>query len=284
MYEGETLALLGESGSGKSTLLRIICGLEIPDSGELRIGGKLFNSDKTHVKPENRNIGLVFQDNALFPHLSVAGNIAFGLKRGAKASVLTELMETTKLKGLEKRMPHELSGGQQQRVALARALATNPQLLLLDEPFSTLDHSLKNEIRAEIKEVIRSSGKSCIIVTHHMDDATSMADRIAILQDGKMIQTGTPRELYESPVNTYVAKLFGTINTIDGKVVRAENIEVGTGDHKAMVEESYFENGHYILHLRYNGDMVKALSHSDVAVGEGTSFAIKKELHFSSDR
>ncbi|MBL4704388.1 MAG: ABC transporter ATP-binding protein [Flavobacteriales bacterium] len=282
MKKGETFALLGESGSGKSTLLRIICGLEIPDAGELTIGGSTFNAPGTFVKPEKRNIGLVFQDNALFPHLNVFKNIAFGVSRKSnKKEIVEELISTTKLSGLENRMPHELSGGQQQRVAIARALAIQPSLLLLDEPFSTLDHSLKNEIRDEVKQIIKDAGISCIIVTHHIDDATSMADRIAILQQGKLIQLATPKEIYDRPVNEYVAKLFGTVNELNGNIFRSEDVLIGAGSKEGLVTAAYFENGHYVVHLNHESRSIKALSHERIEIGEMVKFEISKHLSFT---
>ena len=278
MSDGETIALLGESGSGKSTLLRIICGLEIPDSGEVFLDGIKYNDDQVFVRPEHRNIGLVFQDNALFPHLSVVKNIGFGIKGSNKKDAIQQMVQITRLEGLENRLPHELSGGQQQRVAIGRALATQPQLLLMDEPFSTLDHSLKNEIRSEVRRIIHASGKPCILVTHQIDDATALADRIAVLEKGKLVQIGSSEELYETPSSLYVARLLGTVNEIDGKLVRAEHIEVGTGEKVASLEMQYFETANYVLQLNYKGKLLQALSQNPFTVGEQIPFTITKEL------
>ncbi|MDG2330573.1 MAG: ABC transporter ATP-binding protein [Flavobacteriales bacterium] len=282
MQKGETIAILGESGSGKTTLLRIICGLEDIDSGELSINHKVLNNNNTFLRPENRNIGLVFQDNALFPHLNVFNNIAFGVSRKMnRFEKVSSLMAITKLTGLEKRMPHELSGGQQQRVALARALATEPELLLLDEPFSTLDHSLKNEIRSEIKDIIKTSGVSCIIVTHHIDDATSMADRIAILKDGKLIQINTSKIIFDNPASEYVAKLFGTVNQLDGVFFRAKDLILGEGNRVAAVRESYFENGLFQTTLEYNNQVMRCVHSTFLPIETKIHFSIKKNLSFS---
>lgn len=282
MKKGETIAILGESGSGKTTLLRIISGLEQVDSGDLIVNNTILNNATTFVRPEKRNVGLVFQDNALFPHLNVLKNITFGISRkfnrDEKAAALITI---TKLNGLEKRMPHELSGGQQQRVALARALATEPELLLLDEPFSTLDYSLKDEIRSEIKEIIKSTGVSCILVTHHIDDATSMSDRIAILKEGRLIQMGTTKSIFDTPANEYVAKLFGTINQLDGDYFRAQDLVLGEGDRTAIVLECYFENGFYVVTLQHSNQILRAINAESIPIGTKINFTIKKKLSFS---
>jgi len=282
MQKGETIAILGESGSGKTTLLRIICGLEQIDTGELIINHEVLNDNSTFLRPEKRNIGLVFQDNALFPHLNVFNNIAFGVSRKTnRFEKVSSLMAITKLTGLEKRMPHELSGGQQQRVALARALATEPELLLLDEPFSTLDHSLKNEIRTEIKEIIKTSGVSCIIVTHHIDDATSMADRIAILKNGELIQMNTSKFIFDNPVNEYVAKLFGIVNEVDGVFFRAQDLILGEGNREAIVRASYFENGLFQTTLQYKNQLMYCPHPKFLPIETNINFSIKKNLSFS---
>jgi iron(III) transport system ATP-binding protein len=211
--DGEILALLGPSGCGKTTALRLIAGLERPDGGTVEIGGRRVAGDGAWVPPERRRVGLVFQDWALFPHLDVRANVAFGLPRGATARV-EELLEMVHLTGLERRMPHELSGGQQQRVAVARALAPSPDVLLLDEPFSNLDAQLRAEVRAEVSDVLRATGTTAVLVTHDQDEALSFADRVAVMLDGRVRQTGTPYDVYATPADGRVARLLGDANLL----------------------------------------------------------------------
>lgn len=198
MKKGEILSILGDSGSGKSTVLRLIAGLEVPKHGEMQVNGEVIVDDQTYVLPEKRGIGMVFQDYALFPHMTVKENILFGLSRSSrkeKEDRLQEVLALVNLIGFEKRYPYELSGGQQQRVALARALAPRPSLLLLDEPFSNLDASLQERIRAELKDIIKETGITSIFVTHNPEDAVQIADRVLILQGGLVQQEGDPQEI-----------------------------------------------------------------------------------------
>jgi iron(III) transport system ATP-binding protein len=218
---GEILALLGESGSGKTTLLRMIAGFERPTSGEILIDGKKVSGNDVFIEPEERGIGVVFQDYALFPHLKVKENMAFGLKgldRPVKNARIREMMELTGTVSLEDRYPHELSGGQKQRIALARALAPGPALILFDEPFSSIDSMIKMQMRKEIRGILKTAGSTAIFVTHDTKDAMSMADRICMLRKGRSIQTGTPGELYDHPLNAYVANFFGKTNLIPAEV------------------------------------------------------------------
>jgi iron(III) transport system ATP-binding protein len=213
---GEILALVGESGSGKTTLLRLIAGLEHPDNGVILLSGDKIVEGKRSVKPNRRKVGMVFQDYALFPHLTILENIKFGLDKNitdpeglAKATLkLVGLMEN------HNKYPHQLSGGQQQRVALARAIAPQPSILLMDEPFSNLDAMLKDQVREEIRQIIKKTGVTAIFVTHDTKDALSTADRIAILHKGRLQQIDTPRNLYEHPANAYVANFFGKRNEL----------------------------------------------------------------------
>jgi iron(III) transport system ATP-binding protein len=221
VVRGEILALLGESGSGKTTLLRMIAGFERPSSGEILIDGRMVAGKGIFVEPEKRGIGVVFQDYALFPHLRVRENMEFGLARlgrEAKNRRIKEMMELTGTLTLERRYPHELSGGQKQRIALARALAPGPALILFDEPFSSIDSMLKSQMRKELKTILRKAGSTAVFVTHDTRDAMAMANRICMLRKGKSIQTGTPDELYNSPVNAYVASFFGKTNLIRAEV------------------------------------------------------------------
>lgn len=214
--QGEILALVGESGSGKTTLLRLIAGLEHPNSGSILLSGDKIVEGNKSVPSNKRKVGMVFQDYALFPHLTIMENVKFGLKdiAGDKDSIAKE---TLKLVGLHEnfsKYPHELSGGQQQRVALARAIAPQPSILLMDEPFSNLDALLKDQVREEIRQIIKKTGVTAIFVTHDTRDALSTADRIAILHKGRLQQIDTPRQLYQQPVNPYVANFFGKRNEI----------------------------------------------------------------------
>ncbi|MDP0488820.1 MAG: ABC transporter ATP-binding protein [Fusobacterium sp. JB021] len=184
---GEIIAILGKSGSGKSTLLRILSGFEQPYKGSILIDDKVLIDDKTNVPTEKRNIGMLFQDYALFPHLTVEKNIEFGLKKKNKSEKVKEMLELVEMEGFGKRFPHELSGGQQQRIALARSLAPSPNLILLDEPFSNLDTELKEHIREHLKSIIKKSNTTAIFVTHDFAD-TSIADKIIYLENGKIIE------------------------------------------------------------------------------------------------
>lgn len=222
MEKGEIVAITGESGCGKTTLLRLIAGLEVPNNGTITIHNQIVADAKTWVKPEKRKVGMVFQDYALFPHLTVYDNIAFGLTKDInKKQRINELLVLVGLQGYEKRYPHELSGGQQQRVALARALAPSPAVLLLDEPFSNLDEVLKEQVREELHQIIRQSNITTLLVTHDTKDALTMADRIAVMRRGVLQQCSPPKELYENPENEYVAKFFGKINILENENTKA---------------------------------------------------------------
>lgn len=220
--EGEFFSILGPSGSGKTTLLRIIAGLDSLDKGEILIGGKLVAKDSWQIPPEKRGIGLVFQDPALFPHLNVFENIAFGIeglsKQERKRRVF-ELLELVGLSGYEGRYPHELSGGEKQRVALARALAPRPKVLLLDEPFANLDYELKRELGEETRSIAKKQNITVLMVTHDREEALCLSDRIGILSlRGCLEQVGTPEEVYFSPKNIFVASFLGKANFIRGKI------------------------------------------------------------------
>jgi iron(III) transport system ATP-binding protein len=217
---GEFFFLLGPSGCGKTTLLRLLAGFEQADSGMILFDGK----DVSRVQPQHRNCSMVFQSYALWPHLSVTENVAFGLENrktpsGEMARKINEILQLVHLEGYEKRFPNQLSGGQQQRVALARALVINPQLLLLDEPLSNLDARLRAEMRIEILNLHRKTGITTVYVTHDQEEALSMADRIAFLDKGDLIQAGTPRELYTRPAASATARFLGNANLIEGTIL-----------------------------------------------------------------
>lgn len=218
--DGSFTAILGASGSGKTTLLRIVAGFERPDSGEVWLGDELVDDGgPRYIACERRRIGYVPQEGALFPHLSVGRNVGFGLPRdAARPKRVDELLELVGLAGFRRRYPHQLSGGQQQRVALARALAIGPELVLLDEPFSSLDAAMRASVRSEVLDVLRLAGTTSVLVTHDQDEALSMADQVAVLRDGVVAQLDTPAGLYGHPEDAGVAQFLGEANLIEGEV------------------------------------------------------------------
>jgi iron(III) transport system ATP-binding protein len=214
---GTLTAILGASGVGKTTLLRIIAGFETADSGSVMVDDVVVDDGRHRLSPQRRRIGYVPQDGALFPHLTVRGNVAFALSRKERrGEVAREIIELVGLTALQDRYPHQLSGGEQQRVALGRALACRPRLVLLDEPFSSLDASLRATVRAEVLSVLRTTGTTAVLVTHDQDEALSSADRVAIMRDGRITQEGTPRDIYQRPVDPETAAFVGTANLVDG--------------------------------------------------------------------
>lgn len=221
LKKGEILALVGESGSGKTTLLRLIAGLEHPDSGTIQLAGNTIVNGQKSLPANKRKTGMVFQDYALFPHLTIFENVRFGLSGLSKDAAEQRVHEALELTGLKedvKKYPHQLSGGQQQRVALARALAPRPELLLMDEPFSNLDTILRDQVREEVQQIIKSVGITAILVTHDTKDAFSTADKIAVMLGGKLLQIDTPDALYNEPKSAYVAELFGKSNNLEAIV------------------------------------------------------------------
>ena len=230
--KGEIVALLGPSGCGKTTALRLIAGFEAPDHGWIEIGGRMVASQGLFVPPERRGVGMVFQDYALFPHLTVRENVAFGLRHwnGAQQrSRIAEALELVGLSELEGRYPHELSGGQQQRVALARALAPSPQVVLLDEPFSNLDADMRAQMREDVHTILHQAGTTSIFVTHDQEEAFMIADRVGVLNQGRLEQIDQPDVIYHTPATRFVARFVGSADFIPG-VVQVEGIstELGT--------------------------------------------------------
>lgn len=222
--ENDIVALLGPSGCGKSTILRAIAGFEGIDQGAIKINHKTVTQQKIVVPPNKRNIGMVFQDFALFPHLSIAKNIGYGLK-GSKSEVthrVNELLSLIKMESYGNRMPHELSGGQQQRVAVARALSQKPEIVLLDEPFSSLDTSLRSQLRQEIRDILKAEKVSALIVTHDQAEAFEFSDRIIVMKAGTKIQEGTPKMIYQSPISAWCARFVGHANFISGDLVKEQ--------------------------------------------------------------
>ena len=228
---GEIISLLGPSGCGKTTTLRLIAGLEPLQEGTIKIGGLTASSEDNHTPPENRNVGMMFQDYALFPHLSVFDNVMFGLGKISKderRDRATKALADVGLSEHRDRKPATLSGGQQQRVALARAIAPNPQLLLLDEPFSDLDTELRRNVRTDTIRVLKSAGVGALMVTHDPEEALYMSDRIAVMKDGRIEQIGPPMDLYNNPRSLYVARLFSEINEFTG-IVKNGMVETALG-------------------------------------------------------
>jgi ABC-type Fe3+/spermidine/putrescine transport system ATPase subunit len=219
---GEIVSFLGPSGCGKTTTLRIVAGLERPDAGEIRIGRALVNA----LPPWKRNIGMVFQSYALFPHMTVAENVAFGLRmrRSGRAAVDNDVaaaLAQVRLVGMGGRRPSELSGGQRQRVALARAIVTRPSVLLLDEPLAALDRQLRESMQIEIRQIQRAVGITTIFVTHDQEEALTISDRVVVMEDGRIVQTGTPAEIYERPQTRFVSDFVGFSNVLPGRVTEA---------------------------------------------------------------
>ncbi len=217
VYSGEIFALLGPSGCGKTTTLRLIAGFEKADAGTITVAGRVFANGQVHVPPEVRGIGFVFQDFALFPHKNVLDNVAFGLRKMRKKTRRARAMEVLEMVGLadfHARLPHHLSGGEQQRVALARSIVARPRLLLLDEPFSSLDPGLRQATREEVRALLKSEGISAVLVTHSQEEALSFAERLAVMKIGTVEQIGTPVEVYRQPKTAYVADFLGQTNFI----------------------------------------------------------------------
>jgi putrescine transport system ATP-binding protein len=240
IQQGEIFALLGSSGSGKSTLLRMLAGFELPSSGQIILAGK----DIVSLAPYERPINMMFQSYALFPHLTVWDNIAFGLRRDGmpKADIeerVAQMLDLVQLKQYAKRKPHQLSGGQQQRVALARSLAKRPQLLLLDEPLGALDAKLRERTQLELVDIIEKVGVTCVLVTHDQEEAMTMATRIGVMSEGKILQVGKPSDIYETPNCRFVADFIGSVNLFKGTV------EVDEADHVVV---SSPECKHYVSH------------------------------------
>jgi iron(III) transport system ATP-binding protein len=226
---GSFTSILGPSGSGKTTLLRVIAGFERADNGAVRLGSELVDGAGRFVAPERRRIGYVPQDGSLFPHLSVEQNVGFGLpRRERRGEPVAQLLEMVGLQGLAGRYPHELSGGQQQRVALARALAIEPSLVLLDEPFASLDASLRAALRQDVRRVLREAGTTALLVTHDQDEALSLADRVAVIRDGRIGQYDTPQALYAHPSSPELAAGLGETNFLRG-ITRGGGVETPLG-------------------------------------------------------
>jgi iron(III) transport system ATP-binding protein len=262
---GEFVAVLGSSGSGKTTLLRLIAGFDSPDAGEISISGKLVAGGKVFVAAEARKVGYVPQDAALFPHLSVFENVAFGLKglgKAAKNDRVKALLKLVSMEAFENKSATELSGGQKHRIALARALAPEPELILLDEPFAALDAELRTRIREEIKLVLDKVSSTTILVTHDQEEALSIADRVALLRDGNFAQVGNPREIYSSPVDLGVATFLGDSVIVDG-VIESGKVSTSLGQLTLLNSAKEHSKGkvairpeNFYLQPNLNGDSI----------------------------
>lgn len=279
VYENELLTLLGPSGCGKTTTLRLMAGLERPSDGKVRLGDSVVAGGTTFQEPEERGVGIVFQDFALFPHLTVEENVAFGLTempKQKKTKRVTELLELVGLANYENRKPERLSGGERQRVALARSLAPEPDILLLDEPFSNLDVRLRMEMREEVRRILKDAGVTAVSVTHDQEEALSLSDRVAVMQNGHVEQVGRPETVFEHPESRFVASFLGKASFLSGQINDGTvNTSIGTYSTeilKGLTEEydgasvdvlvrpddlraqlaSNEGNGH-IVHRQYNG-------------------------------
>ena len=231
VYEGELLTLLGPSGCGKTTTLRMIAGLEEPDSGTIHLTNEEIAGPNLFIPPERRNIGIVFQEFALFPHLTAAENIAFGIEdwpEEKRKSRVTELLELVGLRHCGDQKPGELSGGQRQRIALARSLAVEPDILLLDEPFSNLDVDLRVHMREEVRKILKDAGVTAISVTHDQEEALSISDRVAVMHNGKIEQIGTPESVFQHPTSRFVAGFLGHASFLSARVA-GDIVETGLG-------------------------------------------------------
>ncbi|TVR22823.1 MAG: ABC transporter ATP-binding protein [Anaerolineaceae bacterium] len=262
---GEFVTLLGPSGCGKSTTLRLVAGFERPDAGKIRIKDHVVADEGRHVPPEERRLGMVFQDYALFPHLSVLDNVAFGLRgdRKSRHRRAQEMLEMVGLAYYDRRMPYQLSGGQQQRVALARALAPAPDMVLLDEPFSNLDAALREQLRGEVRAILKQTGTTCLFVTHDQEEALSLSDRVAVMFDGRVVQMDTPSAVYRAPIDRHVASFVGEGNYLQARAV-GERASCVLGD--VVLQQP--KQGAVMLMLR-----PEALSLSPLTADAGTTGA-----------
>jgi iron(III) transport system ATP-binding protein len=309
--DGDIGCLLGPSGCGKTTVLRAIAGFEAVSAGEIRLGDQLISSASTHLPPEQRTIGMVFQDYALFPHLNIAQNIAFGIRKQSsskKQQRTQELLKLVDLSGYEQRYPHELSGGQQQRIALARALAPRPQLLLMDEPLGSQDLELREILARQVREILKREGTTAILVTHDQHEAFAMADEIGVLRQGRLQQWDTGYQLYHRPVNQFVAEFIGRGALLPGTVsaqhslitplgeistgipvdcqpgcplnvlIRPDDIQLTrSGEYSAKITARAFRGAQYLYTLQLeDGNTVLALapSHQVYPIGDRVKFTL----------
>ena len=307
---GDILALLGPSGCGKTTTLRLIAGFEQPDEGEISIAGRVVSSPSISVPPEKRHFGMVFQEGALFPHLTVDQNVGYGLRKDPdRAARIADALELVGLTGMRQRLPHELSGGQQQRVALGRALAPRPEVLLLDEPFSNLDAKLAEQLRRDVASILRASGVTAIFVTHDQEAALHVGDKVALMNEGRVEQFDSPARVFHSPETKYAAEFLGTVdflpvdlsdgilsselgqmdsrtlglagleddNSLLEIMVRPDCLECyADADGTAVIEDREFRGAFYLYQLRLeSGRQVRCLMSHIVELPVGTTVSVK---------
>ena len=271
---GRILALLGPSGCGKTTTLRLIAGFEQPDEGEISIAGRVVSSPSDSIPPERRRIGMVFQEGALFPHLTVEQNVGYGLRKEQdKAARVSDALDLVGLAGLRARLPHELSGGQQQRVALGRALAPRPNLLLLDEPFSNLDAKLAEQLQRDVASILRASGVTAIFVTHDQEAAMHMGDQVALMNEGRVEQADSPARVFHSPETKYAAEFLGTVDFLPVSVVDGHLIsELGQLDGRDT-DLSGLDSDSSLLEIMVRPDCLECYSDAD-----GSAFIEDREF------
>lgn len=284
--DGEILTLVGPSGCGKSTLMRLISGLDPADAGCVRVGGR----DVTKVAAEHRHIGFVFQESSLFGHLRVAQNVAFGLRhlpRSERSTRVEEMLELVQLGGLGRRYPHQLSGGEQQRVALARALAPRPQIVLLDEPFASLDEVLREDLGHQVVSILRSASTASVLVTHDRHEAMTLGDRIAVMHGGRIEQCDTPEAVYRAPATRFVASFVEVASFIpDGSgslfVARPHHLSMTAGGNDRVVRIEFLGSGYRYTVRRADGNdaVVDMASRSDLQVGDACTVGVNApDLH-----
>jgi iron(III) transport system ATP-binding protein len=279
---GSITAVLGASGSGKTTLLRVIAGFERIESGIVRLAGAVVDDGRHAVAPERRRIGYVPQDGALFPHLRVAANVAFGLGRRADRRSVNDLIDLVGLGGLERRYPHELSGGQQQRVALARALAVEPAVVLLDEPFSALDAAMRAHVRRDVSCILRERGTTTVLVTHDQDEALSMSDRVAILRAGRIVADARPEVLYRTPVDPDVATFLGEANLLPGTVEGGGVVSTALG--RLVLQEGAERNQQGTpVTVLVRPEQIEARTRTAVPAGGGIAAHVEERAYFGHD-
>ncbi len=289
--QGSLLAMLGPSGCGKTTLLRLIAGLGTPDKGTIEVNGRMVAGPGLFVPPEKRKVGIVFQDYALFPHLDVSANIAYGLSRNSgRKERIQDMLSLVGLEGSDSKMPHQLSGGEQQRVALARALAPEPEVILLDEPFSSLDADLRNRVRVEVKDILARAGTTVIFVTHDQEEALFMGDLVGVMNFGKLEQVDTPENIFHRPATPFVAQFIGVADFLEGKIsgsdiitelgsmhikeelpdgttvkvmVRPDFIDIkAAADGKGIIVDKVFQGIYYLYSIKLpSGAIIKSLQH-----------------------